>query len=121
MGDLLADLFTLNPPMTPLKGRVLTHHVDPKITVSLNSILPPRFDYVRGLHELLIGSRFVAIGLGIHGRISGHVNGVMAVDCLSDEIMDGDGAASVRVKSEFHVVPVESAKASGVEHLQFQF
>ena len=71
---------------------------------TIGSTPPAGLQDVGGLHELLIGPRFVSISLRIHGGVSGHVDSVLSLDSLSDKVVNGDGASSIGVKRELDVV-----------------
>ena len=60
---------------------------------------------MRGLDELLVGPSLVVISLRVHGGVSGHVDGVLTFDGLGHEVINGDGASSVRIECELYIVP----------------
>ena len=65
---------------------------------------------MRSLDKLLIGPGFVVVRLRAHGWVSGHVYGVLPLDRLGDEVVNGDGATSVRVEGKFNVVSIEGGR-----------
>ena len=76
--------------------------------------IPAGLEDVCRLDKLLVGSRLVTIRLGTHGGISRQVDGVLTLDRLRHEVINGDGTTGVRVEGELDVV---SDRASGGERV----